>query len=56
MPKPANIRSGPGTSHDIVGKLEVNQSVNVAGKVIGKNWFRLGDGTFVFGSVLGAVN
>jgi hypothetical protein len=54
--KTANIRSGPGTSHDIVGKLEVNQSVNVTGKVIGQNWFRLGDGTFVFGSLLGAVN
>jgi TPR repeat protein len=54
--KTANIRSGPGTTHDIVGKLEVNQSVNVTGKVIGKNWFRLGDGTFVFGSLLGVVN
>jgi TPR repeat protein len=54
--KTANIRSGPGTSHDIVGKLEVNQSVNVTGKAIGKNWFRLGDGTFVFGSLIGPVN
>jgi TPR repeat protein len=54
--KTANIRSGPGTGFDIVGKLEVNQSVNVTGKVIGKNWFRLNDGTFVFGSLLGVVN
>jgi hypothetical protein len=54
--KNANIRSGPGTSYDIVGKLEANQSVNVTGKVIGKNWFRLGDGTFVFGRLLGVVN
>jgi hypothetical protein len=28
--------------------------VNVTGKVIGKNWYRLNDGSYVFGSLIRA--
>jgi uncharacterized protein YraI len=54
--KSANLRAGPSTATGIVGKLNANASVNVTGKVIGKNWYRLNDGSFVFGSLLQASN
>jgi hypothetical protein len=50
--KSANLRAGPSTDTSIVGKLAANYSVNVTGKVIGKNWYRLNDGSFVFGSII----
>jgi hypothetical protein len=50
--KSANLRAGPSTDTSVVGKLKANQSVNVTGRVIGKNWYRLNDGSFVFGSLI----
>lgn len=52
----ANVRSGPSTSTEVVGKLKANSSVNVTGKVEGKNWYRLNDGGFVFGDLIQRVN
>jgi hypothetical protein len=52
--KSANLRAGPSTNTSVVGKLSANQSVNVTGKVIGKNWYRLNDGSYVFGSLIKA--
>jgi hypothetical protein len=50
--KSANLRAGPSTDTSVVGKLRANASVNVTGKVIGKNWYRLNDGSYVFGSLI----
>jgi hypothetical protein len=50
--KAANLRAGPSTDTAVVGKLKVNTSVNVTGKVSGRNWYRLYDGSFVFGSLI----
>jgi hypothetical protein len=50
--KSANLRAGPSTDTSVVGKLRANTSVIVTGKVIGKNWYRLNDGSFVFGSLI----
>jgi hypothetical protein len=52
--RPANLRAGPSTSTSVVGKLKANSSVNVTGRVIGKNWYRLNDGSYVFGSLVRA--
>jgi len=54
--KSANLRAGPSTNTRVVGKLNASTSVNVTGKVIGKNWYRLNDGSFVFGSLIRANN
>jgi hypothetical protein len=50
--KSANLRAGPSTDTSIVGKLKANTSVNITGKVSGRNWYRLSDGSFVFGSLI----
>jgi len=50
--KSANLRAGPSTSTSIVGKLAADKSVIVTGRVIGKNWYRLDDGSFVFGALI----
>jgi hypothetical protein len=50
--KAANLRAGPSTDTAVVGKLKVNTSVNVTGKVSGRNWYRLNDGSYVFGSLI----
>jgi len=51
----ANLRAGPSTSTEIVGKLKANSSVVVTGKVSGKNWYRLDSGAFVFGNLIRPV-
>jgi hypothetical protein len=50
--KTANLRSAPSTNAKIVGSLSKGKSVNVTGRVKDKNWFRLDNGSFVFGSLL----
>jgi hypothetical protein len=50
--KTANLRAGPSTNTSVVGKLRAGSSVNVTGKVSGRNWYRLDDGSFVFGSLV----
>jgi len=39
---PLNLRSGPDTRYDIIKKLEPGASLDVTGKVIGKEWYRIG--------------
>jgi hypothetical protein len=51
--KTANLRAGPSTDTSIIGKLRVGSSVTVTGKVSGRNWYRLNDGSYVFGSLIG---
>ncbi|MCP5367936.1 MAG: SH3 domain-containing protein [Hyphomicrobiales bacterium] len=36
-----NVRGGPGTDYAVVGKLAKGESVEVVGKVEGKNWYLL---------------
>jgi hypothetical protein len=53
--KSANVRAGPSTATAVVGKLKANTSVNVTGKASGRNWYRLFDGSFVFGSLIQSI-
>ncbi len=51
----SNVRKGPDVSYDTVDQLEIGQSVNVTGKVVGRNWFRVqleGRTGFVHGPLL----
>lgn len=52
----ANVRSGPGTSYEIVDRLDNGQTVDVIGKVQSGNWFLIGRGGtgigFVFASLM----
>jgi hypothetical protein len=50
--KTANLRSEPSTSSRIVGSLRKGKDVVVTGRVKGRNWYRLNDGSFVFGSLI----
>ena len=50
--KTANLRSLPSTKSKIVGSVETGTSVNVTGRVKGKNWYRLDNDTFVYGSLI----
>ena len=54
--KRSNLRSGPGTAFDKVGRLSPGDEVEVTGKVAGKNWYRIamegGKEAFVFASLL----
>ena len=35
------IRSGPGTRYDIINLLQPNMRIDVTGRVVGKDWFRI---------------
>ena len=52
----SNLRSGPGTEFDKVGRLSPGDEIEVTGKVAGKNWYRIamegGKEAFVFASLL----
>ena len=54
--KRSNLRTGPGTKFDKVGRLSPGDEVEVTGKVAGKNWYRIamsdGKEVFVFASLL----
>jgi hypothetical protein len=50
--KTANLRSEPSTNSRIVGSLRKGDGALVTGRVKGKNWYRLGKGSFVFGSLI----
>ena len=39
--KRSNVRSGPGTSFEKIGRLQVGEEVEVTGTIIGKDWFRI---------------
>ena len=54
--KTANLRARPSTKSKIVGSLSTGKSVNVTGKVKSRNWYRLDNGSFVFGSLIEAVD
>jgi hypothetical protein len=54
--KTAILRSGPSTSSEIVGSLPKGKDAVVNGRVKGKNWYRLKDGSFVFGSLVEQVD
>jgi formylglycine-generating enzyme required for sulfatase activity/uncharacterized caspase-like protein/uncharacterized protein YraI len=54
--KTANVRSGPGTTFARVGRLTPGSTVDVTGKVHGKNWYRValagGGQGFVWGRLV----
>jgi uncharacterized protein YgiM (DUF1202 family) len=52
----ANLRLAPSTSSRVVGSLRRGKKVYVTGRVSGKNWYRLYDGSFVFGTLVEPVD
>lgn len=50
----ANLRAGPSTSDPIVGGLAADSRIIVDGRVTGKNWYRLDDGSFIYGGLIKA--
>ena len=57
--KTSNVRSGPGTSHEKIGRLTPGTEVNVTGEVEGTNWVRIvwqGRHAYVHESLLGVEN
>jgi len=52
----ANLRAGPSTNDQIVGGLAADTRIIIDGRVTGKNWYRLDDGSFIFGGLIKAVN
>ncbi len=58
--KHSNLRSGPGTEFNRVGRLSPGDKIEVTGKVAGKNWYRIamrnGKEAFVFASLLSERN
>jgi hypothetical protein len=50
--KYANLRVGPSTDTKVTGNLKAETTVRVTGKVVGKNWYRLTGGYFVFGALI----
>ena len=55
--KRSNVRSGPGTSHGKVGRLDVGTEVTVTGQVAGRPWLRIalegGGSAWVYAKLLG---
>ena len=55
--KRANVRKKPNTRSKLIAKLAIGQEINVTGKLINKNWYRIslpnGRPGFVFGSLIG---
>lgn len=47
----ANVRGGPGTDYQTVGGLVAGETVNVVGKVRGKDWYMISQGGVVTGYV-----
>jgi formylglycine-generating enzyme required for sulfatase activity len=57
--KTANLRSGPGTSFDKVGRVSKEQALNVTGRVTGKKWLRIahaGGSAFVFAPLVSEID
>jgi hypothetical protein len=54
--KPSNLRAGPGTEHQKMGRLQAGEEVSVTGKVEGRNWYRIersgGKHAFIFAPLL----
>ncbi len=54
--KNANLRAGPSTAFDKVGRLAAGDEVTVTGKIVGQNWYRValaeGGSGFVYGALL----
>ncbi len=52
----ANLRSGPGTAFDIVGRAYRNKPLKITGHVLNSNWYRTetenGSIAYIFGSLL----
>ena len=48
----ANLRVAPSTDAEIVGQLNADTSINITGRVYGENWYRLSDGSYVFGDLI----
>jgi uncharacterized protein YraI len=43
----ANIRSGPGTTYDVVGRATSGQTLTVTGRNEAGDWYQLADGTWI---------
>jgi len=52
----ANLRVGPSQSAEIVGRAAAHSTVIVTGKAAGKNWYRLQNGSYIFGGLVSAKN
>jgi len=50
----ANLRAGPSTNDQIIGGLAADSRIIVDGRVTGKNWYRLDDGSFIYGGLIKA--
>jgi hypothetical protein len=51
-----NLRAAPSTDAEIVGQLKADTSINITGRVYGENWYRLSDGSYVFGDLIQLAN
>jgi surface antigen len=47
----ANVRGGPGTNYKVTSALQPGQTVNVVGKVQGKDWFMVSQADVIIGYV-----
>jgi formylglycine-generating enzyme required for sulfatase activity len=54
--KTANLRSEPSTNSMIVGSLRKGRGAVVTGRVMDKNWYKLNNGSFVFGNLIKLVD
>ena len=55
--KRSNVRSGPGTSYERVGRLDIGAEVTVTGQVAGRPWLRIalegGESAWIYAKLLG---
>lgn len=49
----ANLRSGPGTDYEIVGRADAGQEVTIVGVSTAGDWYQLDDGMWIAASLLG---
>ena len=57
--KTSNVRAGPTTETERLGRLNRDDAVAVTGKVVGKNWYRIdfgGNEAFIFGNLIAEVD
>jgi len=48
----ANLRSGPGTTFDVIGGTITGQTINIVGRNADGTWFRLGNGGWVLSTLV----
>lgn len=48
----ANLRSGPGTTFDVLGGTVTGQAINIVGRNADGTWFRLDNGGWVLGTLV----